>query len=120
MAFGNKDMNERYLAQIERAQRTKSSHPYFLLTRGPYPKPCPIHGKDEGLVLPVDNEYWIERPMKEHPECKCHVRAISKREYEKIKIEGVPDPDAPTILNDKGLPAGRKEIILMQIKETPS
>lgn len=108
-----------YMDQVERAQRNKNVLPYFILSRGPVAKPCPVHGKNEGLVLPVDHDYWVNFPMREHPECKCRVRIMSRHEYKKRKVEGIQDPDAPAILNEKGLYTGHREKRLVPIKETP-
>ena len=79
---------KRYAKQLERARRNKKSHPWLLLRHGPTVEPCPIHAKNDGLVLPVDDSYWTDYPMRSIPECRCGVRCIRKREYERLKEKG--------------------------------
>lgn len=112
-------MHEPYKRQLERAQRTKKSHSYFLLCRGPAEHPCPVHSMDWGLVLHIDDDYWISFPMKEHPGCKCNVRHISNRDYERIKREGIQDPYAPAIYNEDGYNTGHRVQRKVPIKEAP-
>lgn len=117
--FTQEESFKMYIAQVERAQRTKKALPYFILSRGPALNPCPVHRKNEGLVLPVDDLYWIDFPMRKQPECKCRVRGLSIREYERIKQQGTQDPDAPQTLDEKGNPTGLKEKRYIPIKEKP-
>ena len=105
--------------QFERAQRTKDSHPYFLLTRGPAPK-CPIHGNDENLVLSVDHPYWKTFQPRSIPECKCGIRQVSFIEFERLLSDGYQDPDAPPIRDDKGRMTGHREKRNIPIKLSPS
>ncbi len=77
-------MNEMYEAQLKRAQRVKDSHPYIVLEKGPTVEPCPIHSSNIGMILSVDNSYWTDYPMKEDTGCRCRVRQISQREYERM------------------------------------
>ena len=69
--------------QLKRAQRSKKSHPYLLLCKGPAEQPYPVHSSDWGMMLPVDDNYWTAFPMKEHSGCTCSVRQVSQREYER-------------------------------------
>jgi hypothetical protein len=92
--YGKEELSQQqlwYIGQLERAQRTIRTHPYFLLQKGPAPEPCPVHAKDWGLILSVDDDYWIEYPMEEHPGCKCRVRQMNKREHEKLTTINVKD-----------------------------
>lgn len=111
-------MNNQYAGQLEQALHTQGTHPYLLLRRGPLPVPCPIHGKNENLVLPVDHPYWRLHPMREHADCKCWVRLVSRREFEIIAATGVQDPDAPPILGENGLITGHHEKRLIPISTT--
>lgn len=79
---------EMYKAQRERALRAKLTHPWMLLCRGPSIGPCPIHGPNENVILPVEHAYWRIAPMGEHPDCKCSVRSVSKREYQRLLDSG--------------------------------
>lgn len=109
-------MDKQYAAQLEMAERTQNTHPYLLLQRGPMPGPCPVHGKNENLVLPVEHPYWRHHPMRKHHECKCWVRQISRREIARLIENGVQDPDAPPILSSGGLLTGHREKRLVPIK----
>lgn len=117
--FTQEERYKLYLGQIERALRTKDFLPYFLMSRGPDLKICPIHGKNKGLVLRVDDPYWIDYPMRKHPDCKRRVRQLTKREYEKKKREGVLDPDAPPILDEHGRLTGNREKRYIPITANP-
>lgn len=72
------------------------------------------------MILPVDHEYWRQFPMREHPECKCRVRQVSKREYERLLREGIPDPDAPPVLDANGNRTGHIEPRTIPAKLVPS
>lgn len=71
-------------AQYQRAQRAKVTHPYLLLERGPVICECPIHGDDEGIILKIDDPYWQTHPLRETVFCRCLIRSVSKREYERL------------------------------------
>lgn len=83
-----KRYRDNYNGQLERGRRARQSHPYFLLERGPSLNPCPIHDKNTHVILSVDDDYWTQYPMREHPECKCRIRGVSIREYERLKENG--------------------------------
>lgn len=108
-------MNEMYAAQLERAMKCKTSHPYLLLSRGPSEFPCSVHEKNNHIVLPVIHEYWRMFPMREAADCKCRVRNISKREFDKIRTNGVQDSHASSIIKDD-LNTGHREKYFVPIK----
>lgn len=82
-------MNKHYASKLAQAQKTKRVFPYLTIILGPMPEPCSMHGKNKGLVLPVDHPYWTEFPMRETDDCKCSIRQISKHEYAKLKAQGI-------------------------------
>lgn len=103
------DRESLYQDQLKRVLRNIDSHPYLLLQRGPALKPCPMHGRFEGLVLRADHPYWRASPMGRHPDCLCHVRSVSQRELVRLKKDGVPDSDSPMQLDPKtGLSTGHR------------
>lgn len=109
-------------AQSRRAQRTKESHPWLLLSSGPTTAPCPVHAPDFGLVLPVDDPYWKRYPLRRQSECQCLVRPISHREYERLRSDGiqVPRSEATAIRNANGRLTGHHQNIRMPIKTKPA
>jgi len=109
-----------YRAQLERAEQSDKVVPYLLLCRGPMPEPCSVHGKNENLVLPVSHPYWRSTDMRLAPDCKCHVRGVTKREFEELKANGTLSADSPPILNEQGLPTGHKEKLYVPIKTSVS
>ncbi len=82
-------MNEHYEQKLKQALRQKSGMPYLTIILGPTKEQCPVHTKNKGLVLPVDDRYWTEFPMRETSACRCSIRQVSKYEYQKLKAEGV-------------------------------
>ncbi len=82
-------MNEHYEQKLKQALRQKSVMPYLTIILGPTKEQCPVHTKNKGLVLPVDDRYWTEFPMRETSACRCSIRQVSKYEYQKLKAEGV-------------------------------
>jgi len=113
-------MNEQYKVQVEQAKKTIKTHPWFLLSTGPSLKPCSIHSGNEGLVLPVNHNYWLEYPLKTYEGCKCKFRKLSKREFERLKQTGVQDSNAPPLLNEKGKMSGRMQKKIIPIKLDPA
>lgn len=109
-------MNSWCEGQLAKAVSSKNVHPYLLLLRGPVPTPCPVHGKNENVVLPVDHPYWRDKPLRDHPDCKCWFLGVSRRRFERLKNEGVQDPDAPPILSNKGFLTGHREKRMIPIK----
>lgn len=107
-----------YFALLERVLRTKEFIPYLLLQRGPSASPCPVHGRNENLVLAADDPYWRQMPIGHHPACLCIVRQVPKREFQRLKVSGVQDPDAPPILSSTGELTGLHENRMVATKVT--
>lgn len=108
--------------QFKRARQTQDSHPWLLLSGGPTREPCPVHAPDFGLVLPVDDPYWQQYPLRRHPGCKCRVRQISRREFERLQREGVqvPPSEGTAIRDAHGRLTGRHKDVRMPIKTRPA
>ena len=82
-------MNEFYEQKLQQAIKQKAVMPYLTIVAGTTEKPCPIHSKNNGIILPVEHDYWVNNPMRSTKECMCSIRQISKFEYQKIKVPSV-------------------------------
>lgn len=70
----------RAAGQYERAQRTKKALPYFRYGLGPSKEHRAEHVAFDGLILPVDHQFWASHMPPNGWGCKCHVRQISRVE----------------------------------------
>jgi len=85
----NANMRTAYAAgQYQRAQRVKSSRPYFVYTLGPSKEHRLQHRSWSGLTLPVDDPFWSSHYPPNGWGCKCRLRQISKQEYQRLKDDG--------------------------------
>lgn len=99
----------RAAGQWQRIQRTQDTHPYLLYQLGPSEHHRPEHVAWNGLLLPVAHPFWATHMPINGWGCKCWVRQVSRREYDRLKEEGFQDPLAPQELDpDTGLPTGRR------------
>jgi Phage Mu protein F like protein len=74
----------RAAGQVQRAERTKRSHPYFLYELGPSKEHREEHVQWRGLMLPIDHPFWKTHMPTNGYGCKCRVRQVNKREYERL------------------------------------
>lgn len=81
----------RAAGQWERAQRTKKALPYFLYLRTSSRDPREEHLGWVGIILPVDDPFWISHFPPNGWLCKCQVRQISGREAERL-LGQTPEP----------------------------
>jgi len=87
----------RAAGQWQRAQRTKRTHPYFVYELGPSENHRPEHVAWAGLMLPVDHPFWQSHYPPNGWGCKCRIRQVSKREYDRLNETGNYLTEAPTI-----------------------
>ncbi len=73
----------RAAGQWDRAQRTKTTHPYFLYELGPGEKHQDEHEAWAGTILPVDDPWWNDHFPPNGWDCECRVRQISRRDAER-------------------------------------
>ena len=85
----------RAAGQWDRIQKAKRSHPYLLYTLGPSLEHRPQHAKWNRLLLPVDDLFWDTHYPQNGWGCKCRVRQVSEREYQRLK--GTSGTKAPKI-----------------------
>ncbi len=87
----------RAAGQWQRVQRTKKTHPYLLYQLGPSKNHRPEHAAWQGLILPADHPFWQTHYPPNGWGCKCRVRQISKREYDRLNATGKYLTEAPPI-----------------------
>lgn len=87
----------RAAGQWERIQRTKKTHPYLLYELGPSENHRPEHVSWAGILLPADDPFWLTHFTPNGWGCKCRVRQVSKREYERLNATGRYITSAPRI-----------------------
>lgn len=83
-----------HYSQLERAERTANTAPYFLLRGGPTIEPCPLHAEDFDRIFPVGDSYLEEKPLRRVPACLCHIRQVTKRECHR-RLGGKEPPPLP-------------------------
>lgn len=99
----------RAAGQWQRIQDNKDVMPYLLYTVGPSREHRPDHLSWNGTLLPVDDPWWQTHFAPNGWGCKCRVRAVGNREYQRLTETGVPAPSvaATQELDPKtGLPTG--------------
>jgi uncharacterized protein with gpF-like domain len=74
----------RAAGQWDRAQRTKKYRPFFVYSLGPSRVHRDLHLSWNGIVLPVDHEFWNSHFPPNGWGCKCRIRQISQREAERL------------------------------------
>lgn len=81
--------------QWQRIQRAKATHPFLLYQLGPSREHRVEHLSWAGRLLPVDHPWWQTHFPPNGWGCKCHVRAVSKREAERLRAQGAVSEVAP-------------------------
>ncbi|MCB1805776.1 MAG: hypothetical protein KDJ99_11720, partial [Candidatus Competibacteraceae bacterium] len=87
----------RAAGQWARIQRSKNTHPYLLYQLGPSREHRLQHTAWHGLLLPVDDPFWQTAMPPNGWGCKCRVRAVTERQYQRLQQNGIPsrDPENP-------------------------
>ncbi len=96
----------RAAGQYDRVHAEKDFRPYLLYTIGPSANHREQHVAWHGLLLPADDPFWSYAFPPNGYNCRCSVRAVSKREYKDLKKEGVVEGEPEPVLDDAGLPTG--------------
>lgn len=91
----------RAAGQWERIQRTKALLPYLLYRLGPSREHRPEHRRWNGLILPADHPWWAVHYPPNGWGCKCHVRQISRREYQRLADSGGTLTEPPDLGPDR-------------------
>lgn len=87
----------RAAGQWDRIERTKKLRPYLLYRLGPSREHRLDHLRWDGLILPVDHPFWQTHYPPNGWGCKCYVRQISQREYDRLTSTGKYMTTAPEI-----------------------
>lgn len=109
----------RAAGQWARIQRSKESLPYLLYTVGPSREHRPEHLSWHGTLLPVDDPWWKTHFAPNGWGCKCRIRQVSPREYERLLKQGVSAPPSQAtqeINPETGLPTGRRLVTRVPVK----
>lgn len=85
----------RAAGQWDRIERTKKTHPYLVYELGPSREHRDQHVKWAGLILPAADPFWQTHFPPNGYGCKCRVRQVSKREYERLQASGKYATQAP-------------------------
>lgn len=87
----------RAAGQWERIEHRKRTHPYLVYELGPSKEHRLQHTKWAGITLPTDDPWWQTHFPPNGWGCKCRVRAVSKREYERLVATGNYSTQAPKV-----------------------
>lgn len=80
----------RAAGQWTRIQRTKAVRPYLLYQLGPSERHRATHVAKKGLVLPVDDPFWLTWYPPNGWRCRCWVRQINRSEATRLGIREAP------------------------------
>lgn len=81
----------RAAGQWQRIERNRNSHPYLVYLLGPSKEHREQHEAWANKVLPVDDPFWATHMPPNGWGCKCHVRAMTRRQAER---RGISEPPA--------------------------
>jgi len=101
----------RAAGQWQRAQRTKRTHPYFVYELGPSENHREEHVSWAGLMLPIDHPFWQTHYPPNGWGCKCRLRQITKREYDRLNDTGNYLTEAPEITKREWLNKRTGEVL---------
>lgn len=87
----------RAVGQWQRIQDTKDSHPYLLYELGPSEQHRPQHVGWAGILLPADDPFWTTHFAPNGYGCKCRIRQVSQREFERLNSTSNFQTTAPAI-----------------------
>jgi len=87
----------RAAGQWQRIQRSRRTHPWLLYRIGPSKEHRLEHVQWNGVLLPVDDPWWLSHFPPNGWGCKCHVRQISQREHDRLTRSGKVTTTAPPL-----------------------
>ena len=86
----------RAAGEWERIQRTKRGLPFLVYELSRAEKRRPEHQQWVGIILPVDDPFWITHYPPNGWLCQCRVRQISRREAESLGYD--PSAGGPQVV----------------------
>jgi hypothetical protein len=104
LIFETNMRTSRAVGQWERIQRNKATRPYLLYQLGPSERHRPLHVTWHGVLLPVDDPFWLTHFAPNGWNCRCNIRSVSASEANRLEDEGVILPEQE--IGDDGLPTG--------------
>lgn len=87
----------RAAGQWQRIERTRASHPYLVYELGASREHREQHVSWAGIMLPSNDPFWQTHYPPNGWGCKCRVRQVSQREYDRLKATGKYLTEAPSI-----------------------
>lgn len=87
----------RAAGQWQRIERTRASHPYLVYELGASREHREQHVKWAGIILPSNHPFWQTHYPPNGWGCKCRVRQVSQREYDRLSATGKYLTEAPSI-----------------------
>ncbi|MDP2607956.1 MULTISPECIES: phage minor head protein [unclassified Oceanobacter] len=87
----------RAAGQWQRIQRSKRAMPYLVYELGPSEKHRAEHVSWAGILLPADDPWWQTHYPPNGWGCKCRIRQVGQREYERLSESGNYLTTAPKI-----------------------
>ena len=87
----------RAAGQWQRIERRSKTHPYLVYELGPSEQHRVQHVAWAGIILRADDPWWQTHYPPNGWGCKCRVRQINQREYDKLVATGKYTTTAPRI-----------------------
>lgn len=87
----------RMAGQWEHIRQHQSEMPYLLYQVGPSPVRWEPHRHWEGLILPVDDEFWEYACPPNGFGCKCRVLQLTSAEADRLEHDGIAGNNRQTI-----------------------
>ena len=108
----------RAAGQWERIRQHQSEMPYLLYQIGPSPVHWEPHRHWEGLILPVDDEFWEYAYPPNGFGCKCRVLQLTAAEADRLEHDGIAGKNRQTI-ERKGAGASEERTIRVSRERPP-
>ena len=108
----------RAAGQWERIRQHQSEMPYLLYQVGPSPVHWEPHRHWEGLILPVDDEFWEYAYPPNGFGCKCRVLQLTAAEADRLEHDGIAGKNRQTV-ERKGAGASEERTIRVSRERPP-
>ena len=109
----------RAAGQWERIRQNQSEMPYLLYQVGPSPARWEPHRHWEGLILPVDDEFWEYASPPNGFGCKCRVLQLTAAEADRLEHGGVTGKNRQTVEGKEAGPASEERTIRVSRERPP-
>ena len=109
----------RAAGQWERIRRNQSEMPYLLYQVGPSPARWEPHRHWEGLILPVDDEFWEYASPPNGFGCKCRVLQLTAAEADRLEHGGTAGKNRQTVEGKEAGAASEERTIRVSRERPP-